>query len=386
MAALYEASGVLELLFSHSQFTPHLHHFADTPYLAGVIIVANILTAVAYFTIPAAIFYFVRRRPDLAQYHNLYLLFAAFIFACGMHHTAHTISFWYPFYYIEAIIDAVTAFVSVGAAIVVWFVLPDLLRAPSIRQYVQTQQLLYEREREVAQQKELEQWREDFTSATSHELRNPLSAQQLTLELLALSVRTKDAEKCGELVNDLMHHSKRIQQICDDLADTTNAHRSSLRYSFAPGDLMLLITRVKKYITQESDAHRIVIKGRLRRPVSMDAMRIEQVLNNVLKNAFKYAPGSGRIEIRVSETEHGARVCIKDQGPGIPLELQEAIFERFYRAPTVRNSGVPGLGIGLYLSRRIIEDHGGTLTLVSAPGAGSTFCFTVPYAKAESSA
>ena len=114
-----------------------------------------------------------------------------------------------------------------------------------------------------------------------------------------------------------------------------------------------------------------------------DALRLEQVVQNLLQNAIKYTPGGGTITVRVEQ--HGQMGCIvvSDPGIGIPAEALPRLFQRFYRAANVEQGGIGGLGIGLYVVKEIVTLHSGTITVESAEGAGSTFTVCLPLTQAE---
>jgi signal transduction histidine kinase len=114
--------------------------------------------------------------------------------------------------------------------------------------------------------------------------------------------------------------------------------------------------------------------------VEIDPGRIAQVLRNLVTNAVKYTPAGSPIEIRAWRNEDMAWVAVEDRGPGIAEEDHELIFTRFGRAQHRSDHKIPGLGLGLYLSRRIVEAHGGELTVASTLGEGATFAFSVPLA------
>jgi signal transduction histidine kinase len=123
------------------------------------------------------------------------------------------------------------------------------------------------------------------------------------------------------------------------------------------------------------------------RPIALvaDAARIGQVLTNLMTNALKYSPPTSPVAVGVTIADRQARVCVRDEGPGLSTEQRQRLGERFYRVPGIEvqsGSGV-GLGIGLFISKTIVERHGGTLGVESVPGDGSTFWFELPLKVAE---
>lgn len=120
-------------------------------------------------------------------------------------------------------------------------------------------------------------------------------------------------------------------------------------------------------------------------PVSADAERLGQVVTNYLSNALRYSGEASPVEVGVQREGGQGRMWVRDQGPGIPPDEQERVWERFYRVPgiAVQSGSGMGLGIGLYLSKTIIEQHGGLVGVQSTSGAGATFWFTLPLAPPE---
>lgn len=141
---------------------------------------------------------------------------------------------------------------------------------------------------------------------------------------------------------------------------------------------------------QAVEAQRLVAEGRSIRiekpatPVIVDADgdRVIQVITNLLTNALKYSPMDCPVTVSVRGFAGSATVAVRDEGPGIPANALPRLFSRFYRVPGVeaQSGGGPSLGLGLYIARSIVERHGGTLTVESTPGAGSTFRVTLPLA------
>ena len=148
----------------------------------------------------------------------------------------------------------------------------------------------------------------------------------------------------------------------------------------APHDLGQLVREAVELHRDVSEQHTL----QLQLPPSplsaaVDAVRVSQVLNNLLSNALKYSPGGGVVQVRLERAEGEARVSVQDGGVGIPPEEHASIFEPFRRARASREH-IPGVGLGLSVARRIALAHGGRISLASAPGEGSTFTLHLPLA------
>ena len=112
--------------------------------------------------------------------------------------------------------------------------------------------------------------------------------------------------------------------------------------------------------------------------VNGDAMRLEQVLDNLVQNAIKYSPGGGSVKVRIEQQSDKACLWVTDEGIGIPHKAVPHLFERFYRAPNVDPQQITGMGIGLYVVKEIVQLHGGTIMVESTEGVGSTFRICLP--------
>lgn len=114
-------------------------------------------------------------------------------------------------------------------------------------------------------------------------------------------------------------------------------------------------------------------------PLVADANRIEQVLSNLVANAIKFTPGGGSVAVAAAPSDTGWTITVTDTGIGIPEDDLDLLFERFYRASNARSARTPGTGLGLVISRTIVELHGGTITLASTVGEGTTATVTIPF-------
>lgn len=219
--------------------------------------------------------------------------------------------------------------------------------------------------------------RRRLVSDVAHELRNPIAALRAQAEGVAEGVLPLDDARVASMVDDISH----LSRLVDELQELSVAEAGRLRYEWADLDACDLVRReverARAIVSDEVLLHAecppdaVAVRG--------DEFRIAQVLRNLLANAARHT-STGEIVVSVAERDDVARVAVRDTGSGIPAEDLPHIFERFYRADAARSSATGGTGLGLAISRRIVEDHSGTVTAESTPGAGTTIAFTLPLA------
>lgn len=239
---------------------------------------------------------------------------------------------------------------------------------------------LYERAQEAIRA------RDEFLSIASHELRTPLTPLQIHFqrllrhpsgELAGLPERLQRAlERCDRQV-------RRLESLIDNLLDVSRISSGVLRLQLEEVDLAQIVREVGGRFAEELAAARCTlrIEGDEHVRGRWDRLRLEQVVTNILGNAIKYGNGHP-IEIIVQEAPEGARLRISDHGIGIARGELDRIFRRFHRAVPSRSYG--GLGLGLYITRQIVDAHRGSIEVESTPGEGSTFVVKLPLAVPES--
>ena len=213
----------------------------------------------------------------------------------------------------------------------------------------------------------------EFLAFVSHELKNRLA----TITGYAQLMRRRGAYD-EAAVDAILGQTRRVERLLNDLVDTAQADAGRLALRPGPTDLSAVVAAAV------ADAQAMTARHTVRDdlpadPVlgSWDADRLGQVLQNLLGNAVKYAPDDTEIVARL-ERCHDGNVCVSvvDQGPGVPPDMLPRLFDRFYRAPTAATEA-PGLGLGLYVSRMLVEAHGGDIWAEPA-GCGTCFRFTLP--------
>ncbi len=214
-------------------------------------------------------------------------------------------------------------------------------------------------------------------SAVSHDLRTPLaSIKASATSLLDESVNWDDNAR-RELLSAIDEETDRLTLMVGNLLDLSRIEGGALQPQKNWYDLDELIADVRQRLATRTETHPIRVEIDDQLPLlHFDYVEIANVLNNLVENAVKYTPAGTPIVIAARQIPDAVEVSVHDDGPGIAPEHQARIFEKFYRAPGA--SAAPGTGIGLAISKGLVEAHGGTIGVASPPGGGTTFRFTLP--------
>ncbi len=235
-----------------------------------------------------------------------------------------------------------------------------------------------ERARLFREAQEAVRVREDFLSIASHELKTPLTP--LSLRLANLERRLERGEKVDpSLLRNARQYLVRLTTLINDLLDASRIEAGRLALHPEPTRLDGLVEHVihgmeayrgERHIEFSHPEEAVQVHG--------DPYRLEQVLANLLENALKYSPDGGTVRVRLRVTGDVALLSVHDEGIGIPPEDQKLLFDRFFRARNASSRSFGGLGLGLYISRDIVERHGGRIWVESEVGRGSTFFVALP--------
>jgi PAS domain S-box-containing protein len=226
--------------------------------------------------------------------------------------------------------------------------------------------------------KELEQRKDDFISMASHELKTPLTSLKLQTQLLAKQLAKQGISDAAPALSRMEVQGKQLERLIGELLDVSKIQAGRLEYVQEPVDLEALLHEVAETMQQISTTHAVVVRGAAPCTLIGDQGRLEQIFINLISNAIKYSPDAETVEIDLSTSEDAVTVRVRDHGLGIPREQRDKIFERFYRATGPKQKAIPGLGMGLYIVAEIVKRHGGTITVDSEVGKGSTFTVTLP--------
>ncbi|HEX4208047.1 MAG TPA: HAMP domain-containing sensor histidine kinase, partial [Ktedonobacteraceae bacterium] len=204
---------------------------------------------------------------------------------------------------------------------------------------------------------------------------------QLQMQLLAKQLAKQGISDAAPALSRMQGQSKQLEYLIGELLDVSKIQAGRLEYAQEPVDLDALLQEVADTLQQIHPSHTLVVRGAVQAGQTSlmgDPDRLRQVFTNLISNAIKYSPGAQMVEMDLDTSEDAVTVRVRDHGLGIPREQREKIFERFYRATGPRQRGIPGLGMGLYIVAEIVKHHGGTITVDSEVGKGSTFTVTLP--------
>jgi PAS domain S-box-containing protein len=236
----------------------------------------------------------------------------------------------------------------------------------------------------LAREKEASELKSRFVSMTSHEFRTPLAAILSSIELIADYGERLPGEEKAELVGVIKSSVKRMGQMLEDILVIGRADAGRLEFNPEPVDLKSLCERIAQEARKTTQtAHEVELQCTLKKKhYLLDERLLRHVLHNLLINAIKYSPQSGRVGLRVMAGEASMKFIVEDQGIGIPLEDQAGLFTSFHRGANV--GGIAGTGLGLAIVKKAVDLHGGSIRVESAVGKGSQFTVILPEARGKS--
>jgi signal transduction histidine kinase len=224
---------------------------------------------------------------------------------------------------------------------------------------------------------EAEQLRRDMTTDIAHELRNPLAVLQGNLEAIMDGVLPPTSEN----LQPLLDQTRLLSRLVNDLRTLSLADAGQLsltRLPTAAGDPVRAV--LARFVAQ-AEAKPLRLEAAIADglpSLTMDSMRIEQVLGNLVSNALRYTPVNGMITLTATLDGNGVLYSVEDTGIGVPADALAHLFERFYRVERSRTRTEGGSGLGLAIARQLVEAHGGRIWAENRPGGGAAFRFTIP--------
>jgi len=371
--------------FSGQGFMPHGMCFLWRPDVLSLHIISDATIAIAYFSIPFTLFYFVAKRRDLT-FQWMFVCFGLFIVACGMTHVMDIVVVWHPLYWLAGSIKAVTALASMGTAILLTRLVPHALRLPSPAALEAANVALSS---EIAERQRAEQaaqsatlLKSQFLANMSHELRTPLNGIIGFCEFLVDEKPGPLNAKQREYLNDVLGSGRHLLDLINDILDLSKVEAGKLSLYAETFSLPKAIEEACAVLKGMADSKGISIHRRVSASltdVTLDRQRLVQVLYNLLSNAVKFTDAGGEVFVS-AEADARSDLClrVRDTGVGILPEDLEKLFSEFVQLDSSASRRQGGTGLGLALTRKIVYAQGGTVSVESARGKGSTFTVVLP--------
>lgn len=231
---------------------------------------------------------------------------------------------------------------------------------------------------DISERKERELSKDDFIGYVTHELKTPLTSISMLVQILAdYHKHTKDT-KSQYLLAKTTAQIDRLTNLLNSFGSVYRAQNGMLELYKEKVDLNKLISEAIGTFQYIQSTHEIVHEGKIKKQISIDKERINEVIINLLTNAIKYSPDADKVVVTLSEDEKKVTLSIQDFGLGIRQDEKDKVFERFFRVKAKQENHIKGLGLGLYLVMQIIKSHKGKLWVESVEREGSTFFFSLP--------
>ena len=238
---------------------------------------------------------------------------------------------------------------------------------------------------DITREKTIERMKTEFVSLAAHQLRTPLAAIKWTIKMLLDGDLGKINEDQREIIQKTYDSNERMINLINDLLDVTRIEEGRYLYKPVLADLKEIAGFVVK--SHEDDIKRKGLKLNFNKPtdkiprVMMDVEKIRLVVQNLIENAVKYTPTGGQINIYLKANEKEIELQVQDTGVGIPEDQQARIFTKFFRGANVMRMETEGSGLGIFISKNIVEAHGGKMWFDSEENKGTTFHFSLPIKK-----
>jgi len=233
--------------------------------------------------------------------------------------------------------------------------------------------------RDITRRKEIERMKSDFVNMVTHELRTPITAILGFSDTLLEFWPTLDDEEKRRHLEVILRESRRMRKLVNNFLDLSRLESDAVKPEFTSVDLRELALRAAETLRGYSPGTRVEVSApETLPPVQGDPDQLERVILNLGSNALKYSPPAGLVRLSVTREGDSVEVALSDEGPGIPPESLPRLFDKFYRVPEAPGKKRTGTGLGLTISKMIVDAHGGSIRAESILGKGSTFRVRLP--------
>lgn len=255
-----------------------------------------------------------------------------------------------------------------------------LLRISTTQIYNQAKKLIAAASiiNDITQQKALERQKDDFLSMASHELKTPITSLKMFVELQRNQLAIKNSQKAKYFNDRIFDQANRLKELTNDLLDVSRIQTGKLHFIMEEFDISQVISDTVEGLKDTTKKHEIIFNDPKKQMVIGDRYRIYQVLDNLISNAIKYSPSNSKITVHATTEQGKVIISVQDNGIGICPDQQSKIFDRLYQVTDPDVKTYPGLGMGLYIAKEIVNGHHGDMWVQSSKGKGSMFFFSLP--------
>jgi len=244
------------------------------------------------------------------------------------------------------------------------------------RLYNELSNLQRESAKQNVELKRLNELKNQFLGTAAHDLRNPIWMIRLYSQFLLEDASSVLNEEQVEFLNIIQSHSENMQQLVDSYLDYSTVESGKLKLERKPSDLLALIKNnihMNQPLAAKKQIELLPVLDEHLPPMNIDPLKIDQVLNNLISNAIRFSLPQTRIEVSLRRSQDEAVITVKDEGVGIPEEKRAALFDPFEGERETKDRDERSAGLGLFIARKIVDEHGGRIWLESEVGEGSTF-------------
>ncbi len=234
-----------------------------------------------------------------------------------------------------------------------------------------------------AKLRELAEMKEEFLALTTHDLRSPLTVISGVISFFTSGRLGELSPEQQNMVAMMERNTQSLIELVNDLLDASKLESGTMRLDVSSTDLQILVKELREAMEPLAREKEIALEDNLPGnlpPLNADRAKLRRILVNLLSNALKFTPKGGRVEVRAKQQDGAALICVIDTGVGIPPEDIEHLFDKYAQARSRATRSEKGTGLGLYITRQLVELHGGKISAQSEVGRGSTFSFTIPVA------
>ncbi len=377
-------------LFNTDGFPPRWHCGKWTSFHGWLYIISDLLIWSAYFLIPLVILRYIIRKTNL-RFTRLYLLFAAFILACGATHLLDAIIFWYPYYRLSAVLKFITGILSWVTVFYLVKYLPFAfslktsaqleeeieLRKTVEHQLQESNEKLHQAEMELKEdlqkEKELSTLKSRFVSFASHEFRTPLSSVLTPAYLLSQYTKAEQQEQREKHIQRIVSSVSLLKETLNDFLSLDKIEQGAITPNCAHLDICELTNEVvqgTEHMLKNGQTITYVHNGETT-AAFLDPSMLRHILSNLVSNAIKYSPAQSEISIVTERNAGVLKASVTDKGIGIPAEEQDNLFRLFFRSSNALH--LQGTGLGLNIVKRYVELMNGKISFNSRQNEGTTF-------------